>query len=154
MKDLRTVIDRQQPDYVFVASPLDAHPDHRFSGELVIRLMAERRQLDRVYYWIVHGGFDWPRPRGLHLDGHLVPPPHARSLEWISFQLKPEEEQSKLEALRAHRSQMEIMRPFLESFVRQNELFTRAVAPPSAPAPALSPESSIIAMPEREEIKP
>ena len=154
MKDLQSVLDRQRPDYVFVASPLDAHPDHRFSGEMMVRLMKQRGELNRVYYWIVHGGVEWPAPRGLHLDRPLLPPRHARDLEWISFALTPAEQQAKLRALRAHRSQMEIMRPFLEAFVRRNELFTRAAARPSAPAPSSYPESSIIARPEREETAP
>ena len=144
VQDLRTVIDRQQPNYVFVASPLDAHPDHRFSGELVIRLMGERRQLDRVWYWIVHGGLEWPYPRGLHRDLRLNPPRGARKLDWVSFDLTPAEQDGKLAALGAHRSQMDIMGALMRAFVRQNEIFTRATGQPSAPAPVLVPESSII----------
>jgi len=148
MQDLRTVVERQQPSYVFVASPLDAHPDHRFSGELVIRLMGERRQLDRVWYWIVHGGLDWPRPGGFHPGLRLNPPRTARKLDWVPFDLTTEEQDTKLAALSAHRSQMDIMGGLMRAFVRQNELFTQAVSQPSSPAPApapfAAPESSII----------
>jgi LmbE family N-acetylglucosaminyl deacetylase len=140
--DLRKVIDITQPTYVFVASPLDAHPDHSASGEFVMRILGERNQLDRVYYWIIHGGFDWPRPRGLHRQNPLVPPERARDLPWLRFELTDAEQDDKLAALQAHHSQMEIMRSFLRAFVRRNELFTRVPLEPEAPVPILTPETA------------
>jgi LmbE family N-acetylglucosaminyl deacetylase len=140
--DLRKVIDLTAPTHVFVASPLDAHPDHSASGEFVMRILGERNQLDRIYYWIIHGGFDWPRPRGLHRDDDLIPPERARDLPWVRFPLTDAEQSAKLAALTAHRSQMEIMRPFLRAFVRRNELFTRVPLEPEAPVPVLTPETN------------
>lgn len=139
--DLRKVIDRTSPTHVFVPSPLDAHPDHSASGEFVMRILGERNQLDRIYYWIIHGGFEWPRPRGLHLDGALNPPERARDLPWLRFELSDAEEHTKLAALGAHRSQMEIMRRFMRAFVRRNELFTRVPLAPEAPVPILTPDA-------------
>jgi LmbE family N-acetylglucosaminyl deacetylase len=139
--DLRRVIDRLAPTHVFVASPLDAHPDHSTSGEFVMRVLGERNQLDRLYYWIVHGGFDWPRPRGLHREHDLVPPERARDLPWLRFELTRAEQDTKLAALQAHHTQMEIMRPFLRAFVRKNELFTKVPLEPEAPVPILTPEA-------------
>ena len=140
--DLRRVIDSTAPTYVFVASPLDAHPDHSASGEFVMRIMGERNQLDRIYYWIVHGGFDWPRPRGLHRKDDLYPPERARDLPWLRFELTDAEQDVKLAALTAHHSQMEIMKPFLRAFVRRNELFTKVPLEPEAPVPILTTEAS------------
>src|SRR5262245_1015531 len=139
--DLRRIIDRLAPTHVFVASPLDAHPDHSTSGEFVMRILGERNQLDRLYYWIVHGGFDWPRPRGLHRDNDLLPPERARDLPWLRFELTRAEQDTKLAALQAHHTQMEIMRSFLRAFVRRNELFTRVPLAPEAPVPILTPEA-------------
>jgi LmbE family N-acetylglucosaminyl deacetylase len=138
--DLRKVIDRTAPTHVFVASPLDAHPDHSASGEFVMRILGERNQLDRIYYWIIHGGFDWPRPRGLHRQSDLVPPERARDLPWLRFELTDAEQDAKLAALAAHRSQMEIMKRFMNAFVRRNELFSRVPLAPEAPVPILTPE--------------
>lgn len=140
--DLRKVIDGTAPTHVFVASPLDAHPDHSSSGEFVMRILGERNQLDRIYYWIVHGGFDWPRPRGLHRQIDLFPPERARDLPWLRFELSDAEQDGKIAALQAHRSQMEIMRPFLRAFVRRNELFTRVPLAPDEPVPVLTPETN------------
>jgi LmbE family N-acetylglucosaminyl deacetylase len=139
--DLRKIIDQLAPTHIFVASPLDAHPDHSTSGEFVMRIMGERGQLDRLYYWIVHGGFDWPRPRGLHREHELVPPERARDLPWLRFELTTAEQDTKLAALQAHHTQMEIMRPFLRAFVRRNELFTRVPLEPEAPVPFLAPDA-------------
>lgn len=140
--DLRKIIERTAPTHVFVASLLDAHPDHRTSAEFVIRIMGARGELNRVHYWIVHGGFDWPRPRGLHRASSLNPPERARDLQWVRFELADEEVSTKLEAVRAHRTQMEIMRPFLYAFVRRNEMFTRDALEPEAPVPLLTPETT------------
>lgn len=139
--DLRRVIDLTAPTHVFVASPLDAHPDHSASGEFVMRILGERNQLDRVYYWIVHGGFDWPRPRGLHRERDLAPPERARDLPWLRFELTDAEQDAKLAALTAHRSQMEIMAPFLRAFVRRSEIFTRVAVEAEAPVPILTDEA-------------
>src|ERR1700692_3750793 len=76
-RDLRSVIERVQPTWVLAPTPLDEHADHRATGELVIRTMDALGQLDRVRYWIVHGGFAWPWPRGLHPHAALEPPPGA-----------------------------------------------------------------------------
>jgi len=143
--DLRKIIDRAAPTYVFVASPLDAHPDHSTSGEFVMRILGERGQLDRVYYWIIHGGFDWPRPRGLHRTHDLIPPERARALPWLRFELTAAEQDRKLAAIQAHHTQMEIMRPFLYAFVRRNEIFTRAALELDAPVPELTPEMDGVA---------
>ncbi len=106
-----------------------------------MRILGERNQLDRIYYWIIHGGFDWPRPRGLHRQKALVPPVRARALPWLRFELTDAEQDYKLAALKAHRSQMEIMKPFLRAFVRRNELFTKVPLEPEVPVPMLTPET-------------
>jgi LmbE family N-acetylglucosaminyl deacetylase len=123
-RDLGAVLDRVQPTRVLAATPLDLHPDHAASGELTTRLLAARDQLPALRYWIVHAGRSWPRPRAWRPDLPLLPPQHAAALQWRRFELTPAERQVKLEALRAHRSQMEVMSGFLLGFVRANELFS------------------------------
>jgi LmbE family N-acetylglucosaminyl deacetylase len=123
-RDLGKVLDIVQPTRVLAATPLDLHPDHAGSGELVTRLMAARGQLPALRYWIVHAGSSWPRPRAYRPDLVLLPPAHAALLQWQRFDLTSTERQVKLEALRAHRSQMEVMAGFLAGFVRANELFS------------------------------
>jgi LmbE family N-acetylglucosaminyl deacetylase len=121
-RDLARVIEQFQPTLVLAAAPQDRHPDHSASGALVRRLLERRGQLDRLRYWIVHAAH-WPDPRGYRPQLPLSPPPEASGLPWQSLALSDSERSHKLSALRAHRSQMKVMQPFMQSFVRANELF-------------------------------
>ncbi len=132
-RDLRAILERVRPDLVVSPAPEDAHPDHRATAYMALRLMGERGWLDRLRFYMVHGGLEWPLPKGLHPGLYLEPPPRGRHLAWQRLDLTPEEEARKLQALKAHRSQMEILGRFMEAFVRKNELFTPASNPPMAP---------------------
>jgi LmbE family N-acetylglucosaminyl deacetylase len=121
-RDLGRVIDTFQPTLVLAAAPQDRHPDHSASGALARRLLAERGQLGRLRYWIVHATH-WPQPRAYQPQLPLAPPAAASALHWQQLALSPQERAHKLAALRAHRSQLRVMETLLLSFVRANELF-------------------------------
>jgi LmbE family N-acetylglucosaminyl deacetylase len=120
--DLQRVIERFAPTLVLAAAPQDENPDHRASGALARRLLEQRGQLARLRYWIVHAP-SWPQPRGYQPQQSLSPPPLAASLHWESLPLSAEERAHKLAAVRDHRSQLQLMEPFMLAFVRANELF-------------------------------
>jgi LmbE family N-acetylglucosaminyl deacetylase len=124
--DLARVIDQFEPTLVLAAAPEDRNPDHNASGTLARRLLDQRGQLARLRYWIVHAPH-WPQPRGYQPQRALSPPAVAATLHWESLPLSDEERAHKLAALDDHRSQMELMGWYLQSFVRANELFARAV---------------------------
>jgi LmbE family N-acetylglucosaminyl deacetylase len=138
LRQLERLLDQVQPTYVLAPSPLDTHPDHRAAGDLVIRALGERRQLDRIRYWIVHGGIGWPAPRGLHAERALSPPRRARALLWQSVSLSEPQRRGKLAALGAYHTQMVgLERRYLESFVRSTELYAlRPLPEPLAAAQA------------------
>jgi LmbE family N-acetylglucosaminyl deacetylase len=121
-RDLARVIDGFQPTLVLAAAPQDRHPDHSASGALARRLLAERGQLDRLRYWIVHAPH-WPQPRGYQPQLPLAPPADAAALHWQQLALSATERAHKLAALRDHHSQLRVMETFMLSFVRANELF-------------------------------
>jgi LmbE family N-acetylglucosaminyl deacetylase len=121
-RDLGRVIDGFQPTLVLAAAPQDRHPDHSASGALTRRLLAERGQLNRLRYWIVHAPH-WPQPRGYQPQLPLAPPADAAALHWQQLPLSAAERAHKLAALRDHRSQLRVMETFMLSFVRANELF-------------------------------
>jgi LmbE family N-acetylglucosaminyl deacetylase len=121
-RDLARVIDGFQPTLVLAAAPQDRHPDHSASGALARRLLAERGQLDRLRYWIVHAPH-WPQPRGYQPQLPLAPPEDAAALHWQQLALSATERAHKLAALREHHSQLRVMETFMLSFVRANELF-------------------------------
>jgi LmbE family N-acetylglucosaminyl deacetylase len=140
-RDLTAVLERVHPTLILAPSPRDSHPDHRAAGLLTIAVSAQRAMLPAVRYWIVHGGEGWPAPRGLLAGVPLTPAPLAVPLAPAAFTLEPAEEDRKLLALQAYRSQLRVLAPFLLAFVRTTELFSaRAAAAPSLlPPPAPPP---------------
>jgi LmbE family N-acetylglucosaminyl deacetylase len=129
-RDFTRVLDRARPTLVLAPSPRDAHPDHRAAGILTLQVLSRRRELAEARFWIVHGGGDWPRPRGLRMKLPLSPPPRGRGLPLAAFDLDPLEEADQLEALREYHTQMRVMSSFLLSFVRTDELFSPVPVPP------------------------
>lgn len=128
-RDLARVLDEVRPDVVLVPSPLDQHPDHRAASYFVTRLLAQRGETGKLRFWIVHGGLEWPLPKGLHENFPLILPPRGRGLAWERLDLSDAERAKKLAALRAHKSQIAVLDRFMLAFVRENELLTRQVTP-------------------------
>jgi len=131
-RDFAAIVARVQPTLILAPSLLDAHPDHSAAGRLASALRA-RAPPAEVRYWIVHGGPAWPSPRGLLPGVPETPAPLAAALAPLPFVLAPEEEDGKLAALRAHRSQLRTTAPFLLAFVRTSELFSVLAGVPAAP---------------------
>jgi LmbE family N-acetylglucosaminyl deacetylase len=125
-RDLRAVIERMQPTWVLAPTPLDAHEDHRATGELVIRTMESLGRAARVRYWIVHGGIGWPWPRGLHPEDALLPPRRARELPWQDFALTSAERDAKASAIGVYETQLLLTSSFMLSFVKRNEIYSSA----------------------------
>lgn len=133
-RDFTRVLDRVRPTLVLAPSPQDAHPDHRAAGILTLQVLSRRHELAAARFWIVHGGRDWPSPRGLHMKLPLAEPPRGRGLGLAPFRLQPLEEAAKLQAVRQYHTQMRVMSFFLLSYVRTNELYsTRPVPLPRVP---------------------
>ena len=120
-RDLERVIAAFRPTLVLAAAPQDLHPDHSGSGALVRRVLERRGELHELRYWIVHAAF-WPWPRLYEPELALVPPAAAAGLRWQSMPLTGTEQARKRAALRAHHSQFELLAPFMNSFVRANEI--------------------------------
>ena len=131
--DIATVLNRVNPDLVLAPAPQDFHPDHHTLTYLALRLMAARQQGDRLRFWVVHGGLEWPIPKGVHPDLALTLPPRARALPWERIDLTEQEEQVKLQAINTYQTQTRIMGRFLRAFVRKNELLSPAPLPVNGP---------------------
>jgi len=120
---LREVLERFRPTLVLAAAPEDRHPDHSASGALATGLVKSEFPGTRIAYWIIHGGLEWPAPHGLHPQRALRPPARAAGRAWLSLPLDARQVQIKLAALREHHTQLRVMRRFLYSYVRANELY-------------------------------
>ncbi len=126
-RNLQEAISRFAPTIVLAAAPQDRHTDHSASGALAVELLRASASKARVYYWIVHGGHEWPAPRGLHRERPLLPPKFARELAWQRLPLSDAQVAGKLAALNEHRTQLRVMRRFLDAFVRNDEIFAPAL---------------------------
>ena len=124
-RDFAQVIERVRPTLVLAPSPYDAHPDHRASGILAMRVLGARGKASRVKFWIVHGGRAWPTPRGLRSDLPQTPPPRGLALPWEQFAVDRQAREAKRVALRMHETQLKVMGRKMMSYVRTTELYSR-----------------------------
>lgn len=138
-----------KPTRILLPSPLDAHRDHQATAYFGMRAAAFLGLEDRLEYYVVHGGYQYPLPKGLHPRLPLYPPPRGRGLPWRRFALTEEEVRLKERAIRAHRSQMRLLSRFLLAFVRQNELYSPLPVPAKE---ALAAEEEGWAVPEGREV--
>lgn len=132
--DLNKVLDIVRPDLVLAPAPQDFHPDHRTLSYIALRLLAARHQETRLRFWVVHGGLEWPLPKGLHPTLALTLPPLAAQLPWTRVTLTPGQEALKARATGEYQSQTRIMSRFMDSFVRTNELLSPEAAAEEKPA--------------------
>jgi len=124
LRELRKVIESFQPTVVLAPIQADTHPDHAATSRFVQRALTSLQLADRGRYWVVHGGSDWPSPRGLRLDQPPTAPPVAPTLPWQRLGLTAVDKNAKLEAIRIHRSQMEVMARKMLSYVRTEEWYS------------------------------
>lgn len=119
----RSVVDRVQPTLIITHSAVDRHSDHM----AVAQLVDMARGSIPVYSFVVHApGF--PRPLRSSPHDPLLPPPTVSlppQWTWMRYELSPEDEQAKRNAIGAYRSQLATpyLRFLLASFVRTNEVF-------------------------------
>jgi LmbE family N-acetylglucosaminyl deacetylase len=141
-RDFDNVLQRLRPTLVLAPSPRDAHSDHEAAGVLAMRAMSQRGELAELRYWIVHGGEPWPLPRGYHPTRREYPSPRGKGLAARAFELTPQEEQRKLQALQCYQTQMRVMSSYLLAYVRITELYSDTPMPPPGPGQELPAQPS------------
>jgi LmbE family N-acetylglucosaminyl deacetylase len=117
------VLDEFAPTLVLAAAPQDRNSDHASSGELAAQLLSAQGRSVTLRWWIVHAGRHWPAPRGYRPTLAQTIPGTALALNWQSLPLSDQQLERKRDAIARHHSQTEVMRPFLMSFARRNELY-------------------------------
>jgi LmbE family N-acetylglucosaminyl deacetylase len=150
MGDLESLLQRVHPDVLYIPHPGDDHPDHWATHCFSMAALEDLRLTDEthaqtsqdgagqtrrsglttgwqqvgLFTYLVHRG-DWPVPQGLWREARLVPPAPLVGLDtrWSSRALSREAESRKEKALLCYRSQTAVMKRFLTSFVRRDELF-------------------------------
>ncbi len=125
LRDLETNLREFKPTKVFVSHPSDHNVDHQalYLFARVALWDLESEMCPEIYPYLVHFAH-WPVPQVLHTTRPILPPaPLDGMIDWGIVPLFAEQIHIKELALRAHRSQLDSSKTYLNSFVRANELF-------------------------------
>ena len=130
--DLADQIRDFRPTGIYITDPADSHSDHQAGFELTRAAMGAVHSDGALYTYLVHTAEGrWPMPHGVTptlpfeveiVDGQQAPagvrwPPDHR------LPLTAEEIRLKHEAIRAYDLEMRILGPYVESFVKSEEVF-------------------------------
>jgi len=127
LSDLVKQILDYKPNKIFVSHPADVNVDHK---ALYLFLQVALSDLEgkipspKVYAYLIHC-VGWPKPRHYHPELELYPPDKFRDsrINWVSFNLTPDELDKKYRATLYYKSQTQSSAFYLFSFSRKNELF-------------------------------
>lgn len=131
LSDLQKIIQKTNPDVIYLPHPNDSHTDHWSTNAFVIYSLEQLKEENKEKYgqiclltYLIHRG-KWPLPRGKKLKAELTPPKKLLNLDtkWTKTFLSTAESDSKFSAICKHRSQTRLMKKYLMSFARANELF-------------------------------
>lgn len=128
LSDLKNVLLNYRPNKIFVTSSFDVNGDHK---SLYLFLQVALSDLKgnipepRVYLYLVHC-VGWPLPRHYHPKLSLSPPEKFLNsqINWMKFELTPEQLEKKHQAILCYKSQTRISAFYLLAFARKNELFS------------------------------
>jgi len=125
--DLKTVILSYRPNKIFVSHPADVNVDHKalyLFLEVALSDLERRLPRPKVYPYLVHC-IGWPLPRHFHPQLGLEPPAKFldAQINWLRFELGPEQLEQKHQAILCYKSQTETSAFYLLAFARKNELF-------------------------------
>lgn len=126
LSDLKSIIADYQPTSIYYPHTNDQHSDHWAANCFVTQALYELGLIGKVKcgLYIVHRG-DWPVPQGSHPTLPMAPPSSLIRLDtnWRGFPLSTSVAGAKASAIRRYKTQLPILRRFLMSFVRANEIF-------------------------------
>jgi hypothetical protein len=127
-KDMKTVLNEVKPDLIIMPHPYDENTDHA-SVNAMMQFALRSLGMDDIpqYLYLTHHAFNtWPQaiyPR--NAGPFLVPPVNLRfsATEWQILPITAEEQILARKIIDQYPSQLIVDNKFLNSFVRNNELF-------------------------------
>jgi N-acetyl-1-D-myo-inositol-2-amino-2-deoxy-alpha-D-glucopyranoside deacetylase len=161
LNNINSILRETRPTDVYITHPSDDHPDHSAGSSFVTLALQQMRQNGeawaqtcKLHYYLVHRG-DWPVPQGLYKSDALSPPAEMSNLdtEWKSDALTDTQVERKEKSILSYTSQTGVMKRFLVSFARKNELYStlEASTVPRVNDGAVTPDGSVS---EWKDIKP
>ncbi|MFX1250543.1 MAG: PIG-L deacetylase family protein [Promethearchaeota archaeon] len=125
LKDLKTIISDFRPTKIFLSHRNDLNTDHQalYLFTRIVLWDLKPKIKPQRYPYLIH--FDkWPYPRTYQPSEALNPPKSLEEkMKWIKLPLNEEEIRMKHEALKAHKTQFDTNKKYLDSFIKTNELF-------------------------------
>ncbi|WP_018132254.1 PIG-L deacetylase family protein [Effusibacillus pohliae] len=135
-KNLWDIIREFQPTDIVYPDPNDQHHDHWGTNAFVKYVLTLHKYRANEWTYLVHRG-DFPAPWRYEPNLPLHPPHVLSGLDtkWIYIPVSEQEKRKKHEAIRQYATQTKVMDPFLEAFVRTNELLGTYTDPTLPVAP-------------------
>lgn len=127
LSDIEAVLLKYKPNKIFVSHPADVNVDHRtlyLFLQIALRDLNKELPQPKIYPYLIHC-VGWPTPRHFHPELSLQPPGKFldNQINWLKFDLTPEQLNKKYQAVLCHKSQTESSAFYLLAFARKNELF-------------------------------
>ena len=137
--DLKSAVTRAlrdfEPNWIVLPDPRDRHPDHCTTGVFVLDALQRQQQKTgapavKVLAYLVHypdfpASTSWTKEiLGAGVGGTSTASRQLAGAPWLRLPLSSSQQTSKGDALAAYSSQLEVMRPFLQQFLRSYELYT------------------------------
>jgi len=131
LDDIKRILNDERPTDVYVTHPSDDHPDHCAASSFVTLALKQLRadgsewaKHATLRYYLIHRG-DWPVPQGIDKEDVLVPPLELADLDtsWTRRPLTASQVDLKERTILTYGTQTAMMKRFLLSFARRNELF-------------------------------
>jgi LmbE family N-acetylglucosaminyl deacetylase len=125
LQDLKTVIRDFHPTKVFVSHPADYNPDHRTLYVFTrVALWDLAKDIQTELYPALTHYKVWPSEKPVKQGQPLGPPsPLFEANQWQVFFVSAEARKAKQSAIEKHATQYGYSPKYLNSFVRENELF-------------------------------
>lgn len=126
VKNLTKIIKDYNPTDIVYPDPNDQHHDHWATHAFVKYVLTEQNFRANEWTYLVHRG-DYPIPWRYEPNLPLRPPHVLTGLdtEWIYLPTTEQQRAQKHEAIRKYATQTKVMAPFMDAFVRTNELLGR-----------------------------
>jgi N-acetyl-1-D-myo-inositol-2-amino-2-deoxy-alpha-D-glucopyranoside deacetylase len=127
-KNLSSIVKDYRPTAVVYPDEQDQHHDHWAVNAFVQYVVLSSGYRGAEYTYLVHRN-DFCAPRSYAPLGYLEPPGSLRTTGagWRSLPLSRRQQDNKARALREYTTPRSVREPFIDSFVRRNELIRKEV---------------------------